>query len=160
MANVVRPVSSDYVVTQAFGHKLGPGYGAFSGKYHSGVDYSKANCYGDIFWACADGTVVFTGHVGYGWGEYTVIKHKQWLSRYGHWSKSLVEVGQRVKKGDHIGHIGNGDGRYGPHLHWDISRLDFEHDLVYDTQNASSYWSDKDEMKKVYINPAHILGLI
>jgi len=39
-------------------------------------------------------------------------------SRYGHLSKVLVKVGQRVKRGDKIAEVGMTGKTTGPHLHY------------------------------------------
>jgi murein DD-endopeptidase MepM/ murein hydrolase activator NlpD len=64
-----------------------------------------------------------------GWGNVTVIKHdplkgvngRVVYSRIAHMQNVIVRVGQRVKRGEQVGQVGSGDGRFIPHLHYDIS---------------------------------------
>jgi murein DD-endopeptidase MepM/ murein hydrolase activator NlpD len=41
-------------------------------------------------------------------------------SRYGHLNKLLVNVGQRVKRGDKIAEVGMTGKTTGPHLHYEV----------------------------------------
>ena len=52
-------------------------------------------------------------------GGFTLIDHGQGVSTcYLHQSKRLVKVGDKVKRGQLIGHIGQTGRATGPHLHW------------------------------------------
>jgi murein DD-endopeptidase MepM/ murein hydrolase activator NlpD len=86
--------------------------------FHTGVDYGV--CANLNIYAPADGVVVFTGLltvrgnttiIDHGWGVYSGLYHQ---------SKILVQVGQIVKAGEHIGDIGATGRVNGPHLHWDL----------------------------------------
>ena len=59
------------------------------------------------------GKAVFLAH-GYGM-----------TTRYGHMSAITVRPGQRVKRGDVIGRVGNTGRSTGPHLHYEV-RVDGE----------------------------------
>jgi murein DD-endopeptidase MepM/ murein hydrolase activator NlpD len=46
---------------------------------------------------------------------------------YGHNNKNLVDVGQKVVRGEVIGHVGNTGKSVGPHLHYEVI-LNDKHD--------------------------------
>ncbi len=63
------------------------------------------------------------------WGAIIIIDHgivdgKPLFSRYGHVENIIVEVGQKVKTGEQIASVGNGEGLFSYHLHFDISTTD------------------------------------
>ncbi|MDH5561335.1 MAG: M23 family metallopeptidase [Deltaproteobacteria bacterium] len=99
-----------------FGKRVDP----FTGKekFHNGVDWSNRP-YTPVY-APADGVVVNTFYNG-GYGEFLVIDHGyNIVTRYGHLAKYLVQVGQKVKRGDLIARIGNSGRSTAPHLHYEV----------------------------------------
>lgn len=63
------------------------------------------------------------------WGNIIVIDHgivdgKPLFSRYAHVENVKVFVGQPVRIGDQVASVGNGDGLFAYHLHFDISTTD------------------------------------
>lgn len=44
-------------------------------------------------------------------------------TRYGHLSRSVVRVGQRVRRGEVVGYSGNTGGSTNPHLHFETRRM-------------------------------------
>jgi murein DD-endopeptidase MepM/ murein hydrolase activator NlpD len=85
---------------------------------HLGIDYRAA--IGDKVPAANAGKVVFSGDLFYtGWT--VIIDHGvDIFTVYGHLSKTMVEAGQVVKRGDLIGLSGNTGRTSGPHLHWGV----------------------------------------
>jgi len=85
---------------------------------HLGVDLaSLANSEVE---AANNGRVIFADRLGI-YGLTVVLDHGQGVaSTYSHLSKKLVEVGQRVKKGDVIGLTGQSGLAGGDHLHFGI----------------------------------------
>lgn len=87
--------------------------------FHSGLDF--AGGLGSPVTACAPGTIAIAKT---GWrlhGNTVAIDHGQGVvSFYIHLQKVLVEEGQKVKKGETIGKIGQTGRANGPHLHFSI----------------------------------------
>jgi murein DD-endopeptidase MepM/ murein hydrolase activator NlpD len=64
--------------------------------------------------------VVVSGR-GYGYGKVVEVDHGYGLvTRYGHNSKHLVKVGDRVKRGQIVAEVGNTGRSTGPHLHYEV----------------------------------------
>jgi hypothetical protein len=83
---------------------------------HFGVDMAAP--VGTLIHAPAAGTVSISDDY-YLDGGFTLIDHGQGVSTcYLHQSKRLVKVGDSVKRGQLIGHIGQTGRATGPHLHW------------------------------------------
>ncbi|MHB0884798.1 MAG: M23 family metallopeptidase [Bacillota bacterium] len=104
------------VITSGFGFRPAPL--SFGTEYHSGLDIAAA--YGTPVIATGDGQVVFVGWRG-GLGRAAVIDHGYGFSTlYGHTQKIIVNVGDRVKKGQTIGYVGSSGRSTGPHLHYEV----------------------------------------
>lgn len=97
------------------------------GSYHSGIDIAPGN--GVPFVSPADGVVVLA-RTGFSLeGGLIIIDHGAGLnSAFLHASRIVVEEGQSVLQGQHIGNVGSTGRSTGPHLHWSLkwhlSRLD------------------------------------
>jgi murein DD-endopeptidase MepM/ murein hydrolase activator NlpD len=103
-------------VTSGFGFRTNP----FTGlnQMHEGLDIS--NRPGTLVFAPADGIVSDAGN-DLAFGKILVISHGFGItSRYGHLNKLLVNVGQRVKRGDKIAEVGMTGKTTGPHLHYEV----------------------------------------
>lgn len=104
------------IFTSDFGWRDSP----FTGlkDFHKGIDIS--NQQGTPVIATADGTVSFAGHQNY-LGNVVMIHHGHGLtSCYGHLQKILKEEGDRVRRGEKIGLLGNTGRSTGPHLHYEV----------------------------------------
>ena len=56
-----------------------------------------------------------------GYGLHVLIDHGAGVkTRFGHLSKTDVEVGQKVKRGDRLGLVGSTGRSTGPHLHYEV----------------------------------------
>lgn len=89
-------------------------------KFHSGVDI--ATPMGSKIVAAADGEVIFAGVYG-GYGNAIIIDHGSGLSTlYGHNSKLLVKVGDKVVKGQQIAEAGSTGLSTGSHLHFEVRK--------------------------------------
>ncbi len=85
---------------------------------------------GDPVYAAANGYVSYAKSAGPGWGNVMRIVHcikgspnKYVETLYGHVQTMLLAEGQWVKRGDKIATIGNANGAYYAHLHFELRRL-------------------------------------
>ncbi len=86
--------------------------------FHTGLDYCGQ--IGDPIYAASSGVVVFTGLLTVR-GNATMIDHGHGVfTAYLHQSEILVNVGDRVEKGQIIGKVGNTGRVEGPHLHFEV----------------------------------------
>ena len=96
--------------------------------YHTGADL---NCNTPVWdsdahsgvYSIAEGVVTAAGNYK-GWGNIIVIYHHEVFCRYAHVENMLVTKGQEVKQGQRIASVGNADGLYPYHLHFDVSPTD------------------------------------
>ena len=99
-----------YTLTSNFGYRWG--------RLHSGIDMGAST--GTPIYATDGGTVVRSGWYA-GYGLCVDIDHENGrLSRYGHCSKLLVNVGDKVYQGQNICLVGNTGHSFGSHLHFEI----------------------------------------
>ena len=85
-------------------------------RFHSGMDFSAK--VGTEVYATGDGVVTFAA-----WkqGNCLMINHGHgFQTLYGHLSKFRARVGQKVKRGEVIGEVGNTGKSTGPHLHYEV----------------------------------------
>ncbi|MBN1884502.1 MAG: peptidoglycan DD-metalloendopeptidase family protein [Candidatus Krumholzibacteriota bacterium] len=111
----IRPLRGGYLSSR-FGRRMDP----FSGRItrHLGVDYHART--GEPVISTADGIVTMAKKNG-SFGLEVEINHGNgFKTRYGHLSKMLVKRGQRVKRGETIGLVGNTGRSTGPHLHYEV----------------------------------------
>ena len=109
---------SDGYFMSGFGNRRDP----FTGmrKMHQGIDIAGPE--GTPVIAPAAATVIYVGDAG-GYGNMIALDHGNGLvSRYGHLSRILIKMGSRVKRGDHIGSMGNTGRSTGPHLHYEVRK--------------------------------------
>ncbi len=86
--------------------------------FHDGVDLAGNK--GQKIFATADGEVVLAKRWGV-LGNSVKIRHKYgYETLYGHLSDILVEVGQKVKKGEVVGTMGSTGRTTGTHLHYSV----------------------------------------
>ncbi len=103
-------------ITSRFGVRLHPVLGEH--RFHSGIDISAP--YGSPVKVVRDGIVEITGYDD-GYGYFIVVRHSKKLKTlYGHLSKILVAQGQKVKRGQIIGKVGNTGMATGFHLHFEV----------------------------------------
>jgi murein DD-endopeptidase MepM/ murein hydrolase activator NlpD len=106
-------------ISSGFGYRRHPIRRSIS--FHSGIDI--ANCRGTKVYATACGVVDFAGWQS-GYGKFVSIDHGYGIkTKYGHLQKILVEVGQKVRRGELIGTMGSSGVSTGPHLQYEVRIL-------------------------------------
>ncbi|UKJ05814.1 M23 family metallopeptidase [Solitalea lacus] len=116
----IQPVSNRDLTRMAsgYGYRIHPIYK--TRKFHAGMDFTSQT--GTPIYATGDG-VVTTAGIERGYGNEVVINHGYGYSTlYGHMSKIATRVGQRVKRGEVIGYVGNTGASTGPHLHYEVHK--------------------------------------
>ena len=88
-------------------------------RFHYGMDFTAKT--GTPIYATADGVVKHAGWKSNGYGKHVVINHGYgYETLYGHMSKVAVRNGQKVKRGQLIGYVGNTGLSAGPHCHYEV----------------------------------------
>lgn len=98
--------------------RVSSGFGWRGRRMHKGVDIAAPK--GTPIVAVEDGVVLRSKYVR-GYGRLVELKHSDlYITRYGHNSKNLVKVGDRVRKGDIIALVGSSGRSTGPHVHFEV----------------------------------------
>ena len=106
------------VVTSEFGYRTDPVTGA-KGTFHAGIDIAYPS--GTVISAVKEGTVAAANYYTSGYGYHVIIDHGGgYKTLYGHCSSLLVNVGDKVTKGQAIGKVGSTGKSTGPHLHLNV----------------------------------------
>ncbi len=88
-------------------------------KMHWGMDFTAPR--GIPIYATGDGVVIRADNKSSGYGKHIRIDHDyEYMSLYAHLSKYNVRKGQKVKRGDLIGFVGNTGRSEAPHLHYEV----------------------------------------
>lgn len=112
-----RPVNQGFI-SSYFGEREDP----FTGReaYHKGVDF--AGSAGEDVVAVAAGVVTWSGERS-GYGNLVEINHGDgYVTRYAHNERTLVKVGDTVKRGETIALMGSTGHSTGPHVHFEVLR--------------------------------------
>ena len=105
-------------LTSAYGLRIDP----FTGKktFHYGLDI--ASSFGNPVVATADGFVSHVKNEKIG-GNTVIISHGGGFTTvYCHLNKFAVKAGQRIKRWDVIGYVGQTGKALGPHVHYEVRR--------------------------------------
>ena len=88
-------------------------------KFHYGMDFTAP--LGTDVYATGNGTVIGMVSSQRGFGKHIIIDHGfGYSSVYAHLSNFNVRIGQKVKRGDIIGYVGNTGTSVANHLHYEI----------------------------------------
>lgn len=115
----IQPVSNKQLIALAsgFGMRVHPIYKVK--KMHTGIDFAAA--IGTPIYATADGTIDILDVSFSGYGKKIEIDHGfGYRTRYAHMHGFAVRLGQKVKRGDLIGYVGDTGLSTAPHLHYEV----------------------------------------
>lgn len=115
-------------ISSFFGHRPDPIY--MVTKFHSGIDFSAQ--LGTEAYATGDGVVEDLERNEWGYGNMVIINHGfGYKTRYAHLQKFAVRKGQKVKRGQLVGYIGNTGKTTGVHLHYEVLKNDTPIDPIH-----------------------------
>ena len=108
-------------VSSNYGNRPDPIYKVT--KFHGGMDFSAPT--GTEVYATGDGVVIDVDHSQWGYGNMVTIDHGfGYVTRYAHLQKTAVRKGQRVKRGQLVGFVGDTGKTTGVHLHYEVRKND------------------------------------
>jgi hypothetical protein len=114
-------------ISSYFGYRPDPIYKIQ--KFHSGIDFSAQK--GTETYATGDGIVVEVEKGHWGYGNMVTIDHGfGYKTRYAHLQKAAVRKGQKLKRGQLIGYVGNTGKTTGVHLHYEVLKNDVQIDPI------------------------------
>ena len=114
----IQPVSNKQLtrIASGFGMRIHPIYGI--AKMHNGLDFTAPQ--GTPIYATGDGQITTAG-MGTGTGNHVIINHGYgYETEYMHMVRIKARPGQRVKRGEIIGWVGNTGASTGPHCHYEV----------------------------------------
>ena len=117
----IQPVANKDLkrMTSGYGYRIHPIYK--TRKMHYGMDYSAK--VGTEIYATGDGVISKVKRSKRGYGNYVKINHGfGYETLYAHMSKYIVKKGQKVKRGEIIGYVGNTGISTAPHLHYEVRK--------------------------------------
>lgn len=118
----IQPVSNKDLkrIGSYFGMRLDPFYKVR--KFHEGLDFSAP--VGTEVYATGDGTVTLAGRDQQGgYGNQIWIDHGfAYKTVYAHLSRIFVRPGQKIRRGQIIGYVGNTGKSTSPHLHYEVRK--------------------------------------
>lgn len=126
----IQPVSNKNLsrLASGFGYRIDPVYKTT--KFHAGLDFAAPQ--GSPVYATADGVVEVAANLGNGFGNHVVIQHGfSYETLYGHLVRIKARAGQKVRRGEVIGWVGNTGKSTGPHLHYEVHKNGREINPIY-----------------------------
>lgn len=117
----IQPVSNKDLSRMAsgYGPRIHPIYK--TKKFHAGMDFSAKT--GTPIYATGDGKISKVRKSRRGYGNHVIIEHGYgYKSLYAHMQKYIVKRGQKVKRGEIIGYVGNTGTSVAPHLHYEVHK--------------------------------------
>ncbi|MFN9393331.1 MAG: M23 family metallopeptidase, partial [Flavobacteriales bacterium] len=117
----IQPVSNKDLkrIASGFGMRIHPIYKI--ARMHSGLDFT-ADIGAEVY-ATGDGVVQSIDDKLSGYGHHVVLRHGfGFETLYAHLSRAVVKPGEKVKRGQVIGYVGNSGTSTGPHLHYEVMK--------------------------------------
>jgi len=106
-------------IASGFGYRIHPIYK--TAKMHTGIDFAAPT--GTPIYSTGNGVVSQTEFNGRGYGNNVIINHGYgYQTLYGHMTKFVVRIGQKVQRGDLIGYVGSTGSSTGPHCHYEVMK--------------------------------------
>ncbi len=118
---MIWPTLPQFYITSGFGSRVHPIQGIV--KNHNGIDIGGYE--GAPEYAAAPGIVIYSGWMD-GYGNTIMIDHGidargiKVVTLYGHGSKTIAQVGDKVKTGDIVMEMGSTGNSTGDHLHFEV----------------------------------------
>ncbi len=114
----INPIPRSYRISSGFGYRMHPIKQRRI--FHDGLDFATGKV-GPGVYATGDGEVEKVRYNFFGYGNEVVINHGfGYKTRYAHLKDINVKKGQKVKRGEQIGTVGNTGQSTGPHLHYEV----------------------------------------
>ena len=117
----IQPLSNKDLtrIASGFGYRIHPIYKTL--RMHEGIDFTAP--IGTPIYATGDGKIERLKSRMSGYGNVVIIDHGYgYETLYAHMNKIIVKPGQKVKRGDIIGYVGNTGRSTGPHLHYEVRK--------------------------------------
>ncbi len=115
----IQPVNNEDLTRMASGYGWRSDPFTKARKMHYGMDFTAPR--GTPIYASGDGVITRADNNSSGYGKHIRINHSYgYMSLYAHLSKYNVKKGQKVKRGDLIGFVGNTGRSEAPHLHYEV----------------------------------------
>jgi murein DD-endopeptidase MepM/ murein hydrolase activator NlpD len=115
----IQPIANKELnrMASGFGLRIHPIYKVR--RMHTGCDFSAPR--GTPVYATGDGVVIKKESNYGGYGKEIEIDHGYgYVTKYAHLDNFTVRKGQRVKRGEVIGYVGNTGASTAPHLHYEV----------------------------------------
>lgn len=115
----IQPISNKKLkaFSSGFGYRIDPIYKTY--KMHTGVDFTAPT--GTPVYATGNAKVALVAKDDRGYGNHIILNHGYgYQTLYAHLSRFQVRNGQKVKRGEVIGYIGNTGKSTSPHLHYEV----------------------------------------
>ena len=125
----IQPIANKNLTRLAsgYGNRMHPIYKVL--KMHTGMDFTAPK--GTEIYATGTGVIVTADDSKRGYGNHVIISHGYgYNTLYAHMKNLIVQVGQKVKRGEVIGYVGNSGASVGPHLHYEVIKNNIKIDPV------------------------------